>query len=652
MKDPKEPKEPKQPKAPKEPKPKKEKAPKEPKPKKEKAPKTPKEPKAPKEPKPKKERAPKEPKVKLTKEEKKIKKAEKKAYKKTHKKRFFDFSKKVIALCEIPMIIVCIFTVYNSTKSMRSDIENQIEVALRVAASAVSETYNNLYAGDYKVDLTGRVYKGENKISGETQLIDALSEATGYSMSVIFGTSRTITTFKKDNGARATGVKVDDNLIGILESASNAFVKYETAMGTEYFLYYLPLVNKDGSVAGAIEVATPSKPVKDNINKQIRTQIIYGVVLVVLATVVVIFLSLSMIRNMRKIRKYLGKIEGGDLQTEPDEKLLKGKDELGDIYRASAKLQKTLHGIVMDMIATSDSLVDSAQVMMHVAEETGITVNGVQISMDEISTAARSQAGSTAEANDNVGLMNNQIAGIAEAMDGLVNNTSKMSESSVESAKIIEELNESNNETQTSINRVEEQILSMNEHARHIHNAVDLIRSIADETDLLSLNASIEAARAGDAGRGFAVVAEQICKLAQQSANSAKEIENMIGEILATSNKMTDIMAEVKDNMNTQQDKLTETKQKYAVVVEGVEESLTNIANVKDKMDVLNESGMVITDVVKDLAAISEENAASADSTKISADNMGQIVDQLKESSENLITASDSLKESLKVFRI
>ena len=210
-----------------------------------------------------------------------------------------------------------------------------------------------------------------------------------------------------------------------------------------------------------------------------------------------------------------------------------------------------------------------------------------------------------------------------------------MAEAEKASEEIMKELNSSNESTKESVLRVAEQIKDMNGAIQNITKAVSMIQDIADETDLLSLNASIEAARAGEAGRGFAVVAEQISKLADQSKRSATEIEQIIKNI-----------------MNHQQSKLEETGVKTAAVADGVENSLQHIGGIREKMDVLGQSGSAIRDVVEGLSAISEQNAASADSTMQAAHGMSDTMTELMNSSENLLALADKLEKVLDVFKV
>ena len=578
-----------------------------------------------------------------------MKKTENKKTKvKGNKKPFFTISKKILALSLLPMIIVCALVATVGAKALETGIEKQIEQSLQIVGVSVDETYTNLYEGDYTRDKGGKVRKGGTSISGETQLIDGLQEKTGFQVSFLYGNMRLITTLTKPEGGRINGTALEDDVYAQIQTGEALFLTDCNISEVDYYVYYQPLINSDGSVIGAIEVATPMQNVKDTISMQVKDIILIAVACVLVAATLVSVLSRSMVKTMKKTKHFLGRIVNGELDAEPDEKQCRKKDE----YRISVKLQKTLRSIVTEIKDSADDLTASSNKLIKMAQDTQESVNDVYHAVGEISDGARNQANETTDANENVVRIGEQIEYISEEVKSLTDYAGRMAEAEKASEEIMKELNGSNESTKESVLRVAEQITDMNGAIQNITKAVSMIQDIADETDLLSLNASIEAARAGEAGRGFAVVAEQISKLADQSKRSATEIEQIIQNIMESSGRMVEIMGEVEANMNHQQSKLEETGVKTAAVADGVENSLQHIDGIREKMDVLGQSGSAIRDVVEGLSAISEQNAASADSTMQAAHGMSDTMTELMNSSENLLALADKLEKVLDVFKV
>ena len=566
--------------------------------------------------------------------------------------RIWTFSNKLLALCLLPMVIVCMLISILSTTTISDTIDEEVLNSLQIVAASVNEIYTNLYEGDYTVDFVGKVRKGTTEINGNFQLVDALKEKTGFEVSMLFGNTRLITTVPKENGARATGIPTDKEIYKRIEAGETIFLKNYTLLGRECYVYYDPLINSDGSIIGAIEVVKDSASINAMIRAQINRIAIFTAIFVIFVGLAVGILARGMVVRMTRIGRFLQQLIEGRLDFIPDYKTLKVKDELGDIYRNCVQVQETFKHMVSEIKISCDNLKQKADSFLEIAQDTSQAANIVRVAVEEISNGARNQADSTVSANDNIAKMSGQIHLITQEVDSMAESAINMSQKEKESVSIIDDLSYSSDHTKDSIAKVEAQIMHMNLAVENIKQAVEMIQEIAEETDLLSLNASIEAARAGEAGKGFAVVAEQICKLALQSNESGKEIDKILGEITKTAQTMVAVMNEVRSNMDVQQKKLEETHITSKAVSEGVDMSLQNISSIKEKIDILNISGEEINSTVEDLAAISEENASAASNTMEITQNMNHTMQTVKEASEELLLLADKLKEVIGSFVI
>ena len=396
----------------------------------------------------------------------------------------------------------------------------------------------------------------------------------------------------------------------------------------------------------------PAAEVQKMIKRESRRIMQISIVIIVVSMIMVLFVTMRMAKTMKRINKYLSILSNGDLAVTPNNRLINRNDELGDIYYAAVKLQDEFRKIVTNIKDSVNNLTVEADALTEMAQGTRLTVDEVVDSVELINKSAANQATHTSDAAGNVAKIGEQIEYISEDMDALTKEAGKMAEAEEASESIIRKLNESNEETMTSITNVAEQINVTNASVKKIRRAATMIQNISEETDLLSLNASIEAARAGEAGKGFAVVAEQICKLADQSNSAAEQIEEIIKQVMLESSKMVEIMEVVKDNVDEQQNKLDETKQKFSAVAVGVETSRASIDSIRQKMDVLGSSSEAILGVIDNLADISEQNVKATEDTMASTRDMTATMEELEDASESLRVLSDRLDQSLDIFKM
>ena len=195
----------------------------------------------------------------------------------------------------------------------------------------------------------------------------------------------------------------------------------------------------------------------------------------------------------------------------------------------------------------------------------------------------------------------------------------------------IRELNQITQVTNEAINMVSEQTNKNNESAADINKTIEIIKGLAAQTNLLSLNASIEAARAGDAGRGFSVVAEEIRSLSEESSGNAQEIEGIVKELVHNVEISVSKMQEVIRNVQKQQKCLDETREAFQHLKEEVSLVEDVTKEIGGQTEVLNSLKQIVTDSVNSLASVVEENAASTEETSASMTLLSQTIGECTE---------------------
>lgn len=582
----------------------------------------------------------------------KILKKQKDTTKQKRKIRIFNFSRRLLAMSFLPMIITCIIVTSISSHTLKSAMESELKNAMRIAAVSIEETYTNLYKGDYTQSLNGAIKKGDVEISGNYDLVDAMGKKTSFDITMMFGNMRLLTTVKNESRARANGTSTDDKVYAKVEKGQRVFLSDFPVEDKICYVYYEPLKNSDGSVFGAVEVAEECDKVQTTINKQVRQLVLLSILIVVAVCAISLLSSRQTVQKMLRIKRFLDRIIEGKLDHKVHQKTLRSNDEIGDIYRSCVELQETFRKMVGGIKESSDSLKVSADELSDTAQKNTSMALKVHQSVLTISERAKDQAESTEDALGSVDTINVQMEQILVEVEAMAKKAEEMSRKEKESEEIIAELSLSSDDTKTSVLKATDQITLMYDAVNDIHKAVELIRSIADETDLLSINANIEAARAGEAGKGFAVVADQINKLAIQSNNSSMDIQKMLERVTQITQSMVDVMNEVCSNMDVQQEKLVMTREAYQVIADGVEQSRTNMGNIREKVVVLNASGSDISDAVGELSSSADDNAQTASDTMGVVNDMNATMQQVQSSSEELMTTAAELQETLGRFRM
>lgn len=351
------------------------------------------------------------------------------------------------------------------------------------------------------------------------------------------------------------------------------------------------------------------------------------------------------------IIKKLGKLEFGEAQSS-EKKMLGRKDEVGVMLRSCDEFIETIVNVISDISEHSDKVKQAAETLNQSASESSTAAEQVETAITGIADGATSQAQETQSATENVIVMGNMIEQTSSEVEQLGTNASQMNNASEHAMSILVELEEINKKTMEAIRIIGEQTQKTNESAAKIKIATDMISEIAEETTLLSLNASIEAARAGEQGKGFAVVANQIQKLAEQSGEATTQISEVIDELVNDAQESVQTMEEVKVVMDQQSKNVSETEKAFKNVKDGIAESIKSVDKITEKTRKLDEARSGVVDVVQSLSAIAEENAASAEETSASASEVGSIMDDVSANANILDEIAVQLNENVKKFKI
>lgn len=325
--------------------------------------------------------------------------------------------------------------------------------------------------------------------------------------------------------------------------------------------------------------------------------------------------------------------------------------ETNQLVSAVKTLQTNLKEIVENIRSTSDNLSSNVVETNSLCISSDDGAKQISGAVDELAKTTQSMAENVQTLAMDMGDIANSIETISCATRELKETTSVIETVSNDAKRDIVSVAESARTSVEAVTNIDEHMTQLASAISEINQATELIQNISSQTALLSLNASIEAARAGEAGKGFAVVAGEISKLAEQSDEGTKKIDEVTKSLLDLSERSMKLTREITEVIRDEQLKVKATEESFLKLKEQIDLSLDQINTIASDVDVLNTAKNSANAAVQDLSAISEENAASNEEVTASVSSLAEHISDIAGRSNGLEEMSGVLQNAIKVFK-
>jgi methyl-accepting chemotaxis protein len=377
------------------------------------------------------------------------------------------------------------------------------------------------------------------------------------------------------------------------------------------------------------------------------------IIVFVFSIAAIVIISKAISKDIEKISYTINELGSLDItKANSLDVYLDRKDEVGNIALATSNLANAVENTIKSLRKLSNDLYKGSSTLSDNSASTLNSISQVDIAVHEIAESATNQSSSTQEAANSVKEIGNMVQETKSKAIMLKDSSEKMQESSKSAEDILTKLGEVNEKTKNAVEAMYNQTVQTNQSADQIAKASELISSIATQTNLLSLNASIEAARAGDAGKGFAVVAGEIGNLAAQTADTTKEINDIIQNLIENSKRSTEVMSEVRTIIEQQNDYVKQTQEIFASVEDEISQSLEGISDITITVDNLDSVRENVVTVVDKLSDIAESNAASTEETSASTSVVSSMMEQVSGIAKEISDIAANVQKDVDVFII
>ena len=537
----------------------------------------------------------------------------------------------------IPMLATMVaLTVYASGK-MKDELVDSTYLRLKACATSVEQ----YFTWDIREDIL-------EKDDISYQFIDSLQDEH-IEQTLFMEDERFITSIVDKDGNRAEGTKADPQIWETVRAGNDYETDGVEIKGEEYYVYYMPVCYDDGEILGMAFAGERESIVQDAISDMLRSLVLRSVCLNVLFIAVMVYLSFKIRKPLLTTAEYIDQIANGNLSGNLEVKSV--IREVTTLIRASVSMRDKLNSIVTEVDGHAAQLDSSMEVLNTLASASSKGTNQIRQAVDELAATATSLAENVQTVNSRMLEMGDNVNAIHSETVTLNENSNKMDRANRNASESMNLVLESSHTSLDIITEMIVQVKATNEAIASISKAVELISDITAQTNLLSLNASIEAARAGQAGKGFAVVATEIKQLAEQSSQSADTIKKIADDILEKSNKSVELTERMRALAEKEQADIGGAKNGFDALSEIIEANVTTAGIIAEKTKNLEELKQTIINSITELSAISEENAASNEEVTANVSDIAEAVNKISDDTGTIKKASTDLEELMQYFK-
>lgn len=457
---------------------------------------------------------------------------------------------------------------------------------------------------------------------------------------------------KIDPELKLKETELDDNLTSLFKNGSESNIqvvsKY-TFNGITHVGVATPFT-LPGDQQWIMIVAAPNHEVTREINTLSKTLLAVSLLCLLIAALSIVVIAKKFVRPIEFIRDECLLLAKGDLRDQ--EVRVNSEDEIGQLAQGFRSMRTQLQELITKIHAQAEQLAASSEELTANSDQSAQASNQIASSITEMATGASAQMEATNEASAVVEQMSAGIQQIAANVNRLSDHSAAAADKAKNGDQAVKNAVQQMNQIQNTVNSSAQVVVQLGDQSKEIGQIVDTISGIAGQTNLLALNAAIEAARAGEQGRGFAVVADEVRKLAEQSQAAAKKIAELIAKIQNDTDKAVVAMNEGTQEVETGTEVVNAAGVAFKEIIGVVSQVSDQVQEISAAIQQMASGSQQIVGSVKKIDDLSKKSAAESQGVSATTEEQLASMEEIASSSQSLAKLAQDLQAAVFKFKV
>ncbi|MFS0655854.1 methyl-accepting chemotaxis protein [Bacillus sp. 179-C3.3 HS] len=423
---------------------------------------------------------------------------------------------------------------------------------------------------------------------------------------------------------------------------------YHDSFGTHKSVF-LPLKDADGEITGILGIDLDASVVPET-TKKLTIYISVASAIVLIGGLLFSFIMGRRIaKPARSLMATANQIADGDLTGTVE---IQSKDEIGQLAVSFQKMQERIKDLIGKISNSSHEVSKMSSQLRTVTTESSQSAQQVSEAMVNMSEGINDSVSNISECTTSVAEIDTQIEGVTREVDEMKSVSTNVQEQSESGQKLVQQVLEHLNILHDMMSSSKHAAVELQSHSTKIEDVISIITDISAQTNLLALNASIEAARVGEAGKGFAVVADEVRKLAEQSADAAKTVSDLVIGTQENSQRVLESVEESSRAVEEGRMQMQGTSQNFAGIHDGVSQFAKRTNNLLESIQQVERAYQTISTSIEQISVVSEEHAASSQEVAAATEQQSAGIQQISSAIEQLSVMSEDLAQMVSTFKI